>query len=36
MSIAKSTVGFSGAEIATLVNEAAIHTIRTGWWTHNK
>ncbi|ASM34487.1 putative cell division protease FtsH-like protein [Campylobacter sputorum subsp. bubulus] len=30
MSIAKSTVGFSGAGIATLVNEAAIHTIRTG------
>lgn len=30
ISIAKSTVGFSGAGIATLVNEAAIHAIRTG------
>lgn len=30
MSIAKSTVGFSGAGIATLVNEAAIHAIRMG------
>lgn len=30
MSVAKSTVGFSGAGIATLVNEAAIHAIRTG------
>ncbi|ASM37836.1 integral membrane ATP-dependent zinc metallopeptidase [Campylobacter sputorum bv. paraureolyticus LMG 11764] len=30
MGIAKSTVGFSGAGIATLVNEAAIHAIRIG------
>lgn len=30
MRIAKSTVGFSGANIATLVNEAAINAIRVG------